>query len=216
MPDRLFITSWDIEHWGRASGNRQEEISDGLTVVYGPNASGKSSVAMALAWLMAGPGFYADLNPFGTAGDSLHASLTAQLGDDEVHLGVRMEVPQSTNRELSKKEGFTCDLGGAAIDRDNFRKRLGGVSFDLYRRYYWVDSLKISTTRDTGDGTDHSLTTKSVFGGLDPFDISKELEKEGRKILGKSSTKEGTARWFVKEMSVPKELIKSVEQSTNN
>ena len=103
MPDRLFITSWDIEHWGRASGNRQEEISDGLTVVYGPNASGKSSVAMALAWLMAGPGFYADLNPFGTAGDSLHASLTAQLGDDEVHLGVEWRCPSRPTENCRKR-----------------------------------------------------------------------------------------------------------------
>ena len=153
MPDRLFITSWDIEHWGRASGNRQEEIPDGLTVVYGPNASGKSSAAMALAWMLAGPGFYAHLNPFGTTGDPLHASLTAQLGDDKVHLGVRMEVPQSTDRKLLKREGFTGDLGGVAIDRDSFRRRLGGVSFDLYRRYYWVDSLKISARRKTGDAT---------------------------------------------------------------
>ena len=145
MPDRLFITSWDIEHWGRASGNRQEEIPDGLTVVYGPNASGKSSVAMALAWLLAGPGFNVDLNPFGTAGDLLHASLTAQLGDDKVHLDVQMEAPKSTTKGL-KSESFTGDLGGVAIDRDSFRRRLGGVSFDLYRRYYWVDSLKISAT----------------------------------------------------------------------
>ncbi len=215
MPDRLFITSWDLEHWGRASGNRQEEIPDGLTVVYGPNASGKSSVAMALAWLLAGPGFNVDLNPFGTAGDPLHASLTAQLGDDKVHLDVQMEAPKSTTKGL-KSESFTGDLGGVAIDRDSFRRRLGGVSFDLYRRYYWVDSLKISTTRKTGDATDHSLTTESVFGSRNPTEISKELEEKGKELIGKSSKIEGTAWWSVKQMSVQKELIRTAEQSPNN
>ncbi|SVB84085.1 uncharacterized protein METZ01_LOCUS236939, partial [marine metagenome] len=184
-------------------------------VVYGPNASGKSSVAMALAWLLAGPGTMDVLRPFGNFEDPLHASLTAQLGAENVHLDVRMTVPKSTAKKM-QSEDFTGDLGGAAIDRDNFRRRLDGVSFDLYRRYYWVDSRKISTTSDTGGGTDHSLTTKSVFGGLDPFDISSKLDDEGRKLLGKSTTKEGTARWFVKEMSVQKELIRTAKQSPNN
>ena len=215
MPDRLFITSWDIERWGRASGNRKSKIPDGLTVVYGPNASGKSSVAMALAWLLAGPGTMDVLRPFGNFEDPLHASLTAQLGAENVHLDVRMTVPKSTAKRM-QSEDFTGDLGGAAIDRDNFRRKLDGVSFDLYRRYYWVDSRKISTTSDTGGGTDHSLTTKSLFGDRDPFDISSKLGDEGRKLLGKSTTKEGTARWFVKEMSVQKELIRTAKQSPNN
>ena len=54
MADRLEITGWDVQRWGGGSDRRANDLPTGWTVVLGQNEEGKSSVAAALAWLLAG------------------------------------------------------------------------------------------------------------------------------------------------------------------
>ncbi len=216
MAERLFITSWNIDRWGRASGSVSQTLSDGLTVVYGPNASGKSSVAMALAWLIAGPGTRLSVQRLGDPEEDLCAELTASLGESTVNLGVRATIPLSRNQE-PLKEDFTGDIDGDNIERADLSNRLGVITFETFGRYYWVDSLGLGATREaTADGgADRSLTIRSVFGGRDPFEIAQQLNEDGYDIIGRTRGRAaaGSARKIAEGIREQKKLIRTAGHS---
>ena len=101
MADRLEITGWDVQRWGGGSDRRANDLPTGWTVVLGQNEEGKSSVAAALAWLLAGPGSRRELQCFGLTDDMLHASLDGTLQGENLHIAVSPKVlspPPPSNR----------------------------------------------------------------------------------------------------------------------
>jgi len=193
MPEPLQVTSWATPHWGGASGISSPPIPNGVVVVFARNEVGKSSTASALAWLLAGPGTEADLHIYGPPGSPLQASLTATIADEALSIGVHTTVLRAErNRQVG--ENLTADLGGAPMDRASLRARLGGIDLDIFRRYYWVGAEDIHDR--TNQGSEDGLSTRHVFGGLDPFEQSANLEDLGNSIIGRSKGRAGagTAR----------------------
>ena len=88
MADRLEITGWDVQRWGGGSDRRANDLPTGWTVVFGQNEEGKSSVAAALAWLLAGPGSRRELQRFGLTDETFQASLYGTLRGESLHIAV--------------------------------------------------------------------------------------------------------------------------------
>lgn len=201
MADPLRITAVSTPHWGRASG-REVNVSDGLVVFYGLNESGKSSFATAIAVLLAGPGTRDDLHRLGGPGDTLKGRLTAKLGAGDLSVEVTTKAPKGTGK-ATDSETVIADLDGTALNRAELSARLGGITLENYRNYYWVSAEEIFLLT-TDENEEHGgLSSRAIFGKLDPFKIGTDLKDEGFKQIGKTkgAAKEGSARWHADKIS---------------
>jgi VIT1/CCC1 family predicted Fe2+/Mn2+ transporter len=183
MSDLLRITSWATEHWGRASGREADDLPAGLVVILGSNETGKSSIAAAIAWLLAGPGTEADIERFGNPGSQINARLTARLGDEPLTIEATVKIPQASTRR-TVRENFRADLAGVPIDRPTLTTKLGGITLDALRGTYWVDAEQVPAPRSVN--AEEELTARVVFGNVDPFGIANELEEAGHRQIGRS------------------------------
>lgn len=201
MADPLRITSVSTPHWGRASG-REVDVSDGLVVFYGPNETGKSSFATAIAVLLAGPGTRDDLHRLGDPGDTLKGRLTAKLGAGDLNVEVTTKAPRGTGR-ATDSETVIADLDGTALNRAELSARLGGITLENYRNYYWVSAEEIFIPPTDEDEEHGGLSSRAIFGKLDPFKIGRDLKDEGFKLIGKQrgAAKEDSARWHADKIS---------------
>ena len=200
MADPLRITSVSTPHWGRASG-RDVEVSDGLVVFYGPNEVGKSSFAAAIAVLLTGQAFAEDLHPFGDPGDPLNGRLTAKIGAVDLNVEVTTKVSGKVGRSVVDV-GVTADLDGTAHTPEELSVRLGSITRDNYRNYYWVSAEQIFL-RDNDEDEEHGrLSSRAIFGNLDPFKNAKDLEKEGLDRTGRQRGRamEGSARFHAEKL----------------
>jgi uncharacterized protein YhaN len=200
VADPLRITSVSTPHWGRASG-RDVGVSDGLVVFYGPNEVGKSSFATAIAVLLTGQAFAEDLPPFGDPGDLLNARLTAKIGAGDLNVEVTTKVSGSKGRS-EVKVGVTADLDGIALTLPDLSVRLGSITRDNYRKYYWVSAEEIFLLNSDEDEEHGRLSSRAIFGNLDPFKNAKDLEKEGLDRTGRRNGRaiEGSARFHAEKL----------------
>jgi|GEM_PF-6184319 uncharacterized protein YhaN len=189
MADRLEITGWDVQRWGGGSDRRANDLPTGWTVVFGQNEEGKSSVAAALAWLLAGPGSRKELQRFGLADEPFQASLYGTLRGESLHIAVSPQVLSRTSTG-DYSETLTGDLGGRVINRAALRTILGGIRHDEYRSYYWVDAERIPEDKErTGEVGDRSLFANIAFGDLDPFGWAETLKDRSDENFGRREGK---------------------------
>ena len=184
MADRLEITGWDVQRWGGGSNRRANDLPTGWTVVFGQNEEGKSSVAAALAWLLAGPGAKKQLECFGLADEQFQASLYGTLQGERLHIAVSPQVLSRTSTG-EYPETLTGDLGGRVINRATLRTILGEIRHGEYRSYYWVDAERIPEDKERTGEVGESLFANIAFGDLDPFDYAETLKDLSDKNFGK-------------------------------
>lgn len=191
MSEMLRIEQVEVARWGQASGFDLPLPSNGFVVLYGPNESGKTSLATALAWMIAGPGTTRLLHRFGKEGEHLRTSLRGWLGADRLTAEVDIRVPRSQSRATAT-ETFNAAAGSTALSRADLITRLGVGDFDSYRRFYWVGALEVA------DGSDlqESVTVQAVFGGVNPFAEATALATGAKGLLGgpRGRAASGTAR----------------------
>ena len=190
MSEMLKIDTVDVVSWGRASGVELTLPDSGLVVLYGPNESGKTSLATALAWLVAGPGTPQLTRRFGNEGDRLKARLQGRLRDERLTADVNVKVAGRSSRAVGGD--FHASIDGAAVGRADLTSRLGGIDFDSYQRFHWVEALKVAD----GSNLQENVTVQAVFGGVNPFAEAAALASEAKDCLGASRgrAKSGTAR----------------------
>ena len=185
MPEALRVINWSIPQWGGATSLTYVDVPPGMVVVHGRNETGKSSLAGAIAWLLAGPGNEADLHHLGPNKAPLHATLQAELANKTLSIEVRATVPAKP-RDAKVNETFTADIDGSDLTRSSLQNRLGGIDLKMLRRYYYVGSEDIHRDhQERSDDADDSLSTHAMFGGLNPFKESETRDTEGHKSLGK-------------------------------
>lgn len=190
MSRMLRIDEVDVPSWGRASGVALRLPGSGLVVLYGPNESGKTSLATALAWLIAGPGPPQLTRRFGHEGERLEARLRGQLGDERLIADAVVKVAGSRSR--AARASLHASIGGTAVGRADLIAHLGGIDFDGYQRFHWVEALRVAD----GSNLQENVSVQAVFGGVNPFAEAKALDDEAKKCLGQSRgrAKSGTAR----------------------
>ena len=181
MSAPLQIERLDIERWGRASGFDLDLSAGNFLVLFGPNESGKSSVATALAWLIAGPGTQGVLHRFGADKEVLQARLQGTLGSD--HLAVKARATVTAQRPATgAREILEATIGTTSLTREELTRRLGGGDFTGYRRHYWVEALRVAD----GDDLQENVSVQAMFGGVNPFSEADGLGKKARSHLGAS------------------------------
>ena len=208
MSVEVWVGSVSVERWGRASGmvvplgDRGE--AGGFIVVYGPNESGKTSFATALAWLIAGAGTQGVLQRFGKPDEVLAAGFRGHLDGEPLRANVQVKVTGGgAGTSAVKQEKFQAALSGGSLSgdsvgslsRDEFRRRLAVGDFAGYRNLHWVEALEVAE----GEGTTERLAVKATFGGINPDAEAEKLETEGRARIGKSKVKPGTAWNLLRE-----------------
>ena len=194
MSSELWIDSVSVERWGRASGMAvslgARAEAGGFIVVCGPNESGKTSFATALAWMIAGAGTQGVLQRFGGAGEVLKAGFRGRLGGAPLRVNVQVKVTGGgAGASAAKQEDFEAICSGEAWSRDEFQQRLAVGDFAGYRNLHWVEALEVAE----GEGMTERLAVKALFGGINPDAEAAKLETEGRERIGKSKVKGGTA-----------------------
>ncbi|WP_420608499.1 ATP-binding protein [Candidatus Poriferisodalis sp.] len=191
MSESLQVRRLVTDYWGRASGFDLALPHESMVVLFGPNESGKTSAAAALAWLIAGPGTHELQHRFGAAGDRLAARMEGQLGIDAVQFRVTMQVPSAASRRVAA-ESFSAVVGSARLERAQLNARLGGGDLDSYRHLYWVEALDVAD----GSGLQETVSIRAVFGGVNPFTKADELERRAGDVLGrrKGRAARGSAR----------------------
>ena len=191
MSAPLQIERLDIERWGRASGFDLDLSAGNFLVLFGPNESGKSSVATALAWLIAGPGTQGVLQRFGAEKETLQAHLRGRLGPDLLTVEVSARVT-SQRPGTSVRENFGATVGGVALNRAELIGRLGGGDFTGYQRLYWVEALTVAD----GEDLQENVSVQAVFGGVNPFQEADGLDAKALEYVGgaRGRAREGSAR----------------------
>lgn len=191
MSGMLRVEQVAVDRWGRASGFELNLPRDNFVVLYGPNESGKTSLATALVWLIAGPGSRQVLRRFGTEGEMLSARLSGHLDSDSLKIEAKARVPRRGSRAAAS-EIFEASISATALGRADLTNRLGVGDFDSFRRFHWVEAL------DAADGSNlqESVSVQAVFGGVNPFAESDRLGADARKLLGaqKGRASSGSAR----------------------
>lgn len=192
MSEILRVDRVEVVRWGRASGFKLDLPKQGFVVLYGPNESGKTSVATALAWLIAGPGSQGMLQRFGTAGETLEASLKGRLRGQPLFLRVRAKATRQSSGSAAR-ESLQATLGQTSLSRRrDLTARFGGGDFDGYRRLYWVEALDVAN----GSDLQEDVSVKAVFGGVNPFTEAESLRNRSQELLGALTGREraGSAR----------------------
>ncbi len=181
-----------IEGAGRGAGG-------GLFVVYGPNESGKTSFAAALAWLIAGAGSQGVLRRFGGPEEKLKAAFQGRIGNEALRADVQVTVTNQAEKfSAARRETFQANLSGESIGRAEFKERLGGVDFHGYRSFYWLEALEVAE----GEGLKETLSLKAMFGGINPDEQAAKLEKEAGDLIGRRSNTPDSAWSLMKEDKV--------------
>ncbi|MYF28964.1 MAG: hypothetical protein F4169_08885 [Gammaproteobacteria bacterium] len=184
MSEQLRIERVKIDQWGRASGLARDLPDNNFVVLFGENESGKTSLATALAWSLAGPGPQQLLRRFGDDGDELAANLHGRLGTEQLEIRAKAKVPKAgaTGRAKENEERFDATVGGTKRTRAQFATRLGVGDFDSYQHLYWLESLRIAEKPDLTD----DLSVHVQFGGIDPYGRSEDFAEKKREALGAS------------------------------
>ena len=192
MSEILRVDRVEVVRWGRASGFRLNLPKQGFVVLYGPNESGKTSLATALAWLIAGPGTQGTLQRFGTAGETLEASLEGRFEASPLFLRARAKVTRQSSGSTAR-ETLKATIGQTSLSRrGDLNARFGGGDFDGYRRLYWVEALEVAN----GSNLQEDVSVKAVFGGVNPFTEAASLANSSQELLGalKGRARAGSAR----------------------
>ena len=182
MTEQLRVEEVKIERWGRASGFGPVPLAGDFVVLFGGNESGKTSVATALAWLLAGPGDQQLLRDFGIEDDQLDASLRGRWGTDRLRISATARVPKPKASGPATDKHFQVSIGEKQVTRSELTARLQVGNFDSYQRFYWVESLKV----EDGKGLTDDLSVRAQFGGIDPYGRSQEFTEVAKTKLGVS------------------------------
>lgn len=191
MTALLRVERLDVSRWGRASDFDLDISAGNFVVLFGPNESGKSSLATALAWLIAGPGTQGDLQRFGTEKEILQARLQGLLGSDDLTIEVSATVT-GQRPGTGARETFAAGIGAASLTREDLTRRLGGGDFTGYRRHYWVEALSVAD----GDDLQENVSVQAMFGGVNPFSEADTFSDRALALLGSphGRARSGSAR----------------------
>ena len=202
----LRVGRLDIAAWGRASGFGLDLSAGNFLVLFGPNESGKSSAATALAWLIAGPGTQGVLQRFGANKEILRARLQGFLGSDDLTVEVSATVT-GQRPGTDAREYFNAKIGDTYLTREELTRRLGGGDFTGYRRHYWVEALNVAD----GDDLQENVSVRAMFGGVDPFAEAGGMDVRARALLGapRGVAAAGSARALHDQMkALDRELVR--------
>lgn len=175
---RLTISAVRDLTFGRHSGRTFESLDANFVVVYGPNESGKSTLAEFLTWAIGGPWrmFANNTEAFrGNSDGKLGGRLLGRVDTDVVDLVANFELLKAGSPR-DKRTGY---VGATQVDAAAFQKFLGGIGPADYELMYRCYGANLG---DIGSGESfENLFAQFAMGGTsgvrNPRDALKGLGK---------------------------------------
>ncbi len=125
MSNQLRISTLRVTKFGGLKNLTQEFPSENLITIFGSNEAGKSTLAEAIMWLIAGPtGTASEIARFGNPTDTLVAELAGLLDGSEFLLNSKFKV--LAGGISSAQSLFEAQIDGAVLPSRRCGRRLGG------------------------------------------------------------------------------------------
>ena len=179
MSNQLKISAVRVKNFGGLSNLNLRLPKGKLITIFGSNEAGKSTLAEAIMWLIAGPSASkSEIQRFGTAGESLIAELEGLLEKSPLHLQAEFKI---LNQGVSTLSPFTAQIDGAALlSREAWIARLGSTSTESIRAVHRIDGADGHQV-DQGEQV-LELASQGMFGGVDPRVVAAKLVKEAKSL----------------------------------
>jgi len=198
MDNWLTVESVCAEKIGKFTGEELSFDVGGLTVVYGDNEAGKSTMADLIVWLLTIEGFEQGLKEgvseeetllrFGKVGEEVSGNLKGFLGEKKFTIDAGCKIAE---KGVGKSPYFSGSLGvnnsrEDIENPDNWRRLLGASKEDFDRTYF----LRGVELHERNEAV-HQL--EELVDGTDGFSI-REIKKELDEIAAEQISKKGKGR----------------------
>ena len=179
MSNQLKISTLRVTKFGGLKNLTREFPSENLITIFGSNEAGKSTLAEAIMWLIAGPTTNRDrIRSFGNPTDILIAELVGILGESELRLLSEFRVLKDS---ISTNSPFSAELDrDSSLSRDAWIATLGGTSSESIRAVHRIDGADGHQV-DQGEQV-LDLASQGMFGGVDPRVVEASLVKQARAL----------------------------------
>ena len=212
MDNWLTVESVCAEKIGKFTGEELSFDVGGLTVVYGDNEAGKSTMADLIVWLLTIEGFEQGLKEgvseeetllrFGKVGEEVSGNLKGFLGEKKFTIDAGCKIAE---KGVGKSPYFSGSLGvnnsrEDIENPDNWRRLLGASKEDFDRTYFLRGvelherNEAVHQLEDLVDGTD-GFSISEIKEKLDEIAAEQISKKgKGRQITGKDHFKKVTRK----------------------
>ncbi len=179
----------------------------GLTVIYGDNEAGKSTLLQSVRDLFFG---IDDRTPLAFRYDYKSILLRAKLRDSA---GQRLDVERRKKRKASLTGTLSSQAGVAEINAEEFAAYFGGVKADLYNALFGfsLENLQRGAVALESAGLKEVLGGSALGGGGDRIaSVLADLEHESRDLY----RKQGKVRPINRSLTTIKETQQLLRDST--
>jgi len=179
----------------------------GMTVIYGANEAGKSTLLQSVRDLFFG---IDDRTPLAFRYDYKSILLRAKLRDSA---GQRLDVERRKKRKASLTGTLSSQAGVAEINAEEFAAYFGGIKADLYNALFGfsLDDLRQGAVTLEKAGLNEVLGGSALGGGGDRIaTVLADLERESRDLY----RKQGKVRPINRSLTAIKETQQQLRDST--
>jgi uncharacterized protein YhaN len=179
MSNQLKISTLRVTNFGGLKNLTQEFPPENLITIFGSNEAGKSTLAEAIMWLIAGPSASkSEIQRFGESGETLVAELEGLLEKSPLLLKAEFKI---LGQRVGARSPFDAQIGGAVpLSREAWIARLGSTSTESIRAVHRIDGAD-------GHQVNHGeqvleMASQGMFGGIDPRVVAARLVKEAKTL----------------------------------
>ncbi len=179
MSNQLKISAVRVKKFGGLSNLNLSLPKGKLITIFGSNEAGKSTLAEAIMWLIAGPSVSkSEIQRFGESGETLVAELEGLLEKSPLLLKAEFKI---LGQGVGARSPFDAQIGGAALlSREAWIARLGSTSTESIRAVHRIDGADGHQV-DQGEQV-LELASQGMFGGVDPRVVAAKLVKEAKTL----------------------------------
>ena len=179
MSQELKISTVRVKNFGGLTNLNLSLPGSKLITVFGSNEAGKSTLAEAIMWLIAGPSASkSEIQRFGEAGETLVAELEGLLEKSPLLLKAEFKI---LGQGVGARSPFDAQIeGGALLSREAWIATLGSTSSESIRAVHRIDGADGHQV-DQGEQV-LELASQGMFGGVDPRVVDASLVKQAKAL----------------------------------
>jgi len=179
MSNQLRISTLRVTKFGGLTNLNLSLPKGKLITIFGSNEAGKSTLAEAIMWLIAGPSVSkSEIQRFGESGETLVAELEGLLEKSPLLLKAEFKI---LGQGVGARSPFDAQIGGAGLlSREAWIARLGNTSPESIRAVHRIDGADGHQV-DQGEQV-LDLASQGMFGGVDPRVVAASLVKQAKTL----------------------------------
>ncbi|MEK6246787.1 MAG: AAA family ATPase, partial [Planctomycetales bacterium] len=209
------IKNVSVERFGVWNGLHLEELSDSITVIYGRNEAGKTTLMQFLRTMLFGAGCdgrHRYLN--GNGGGQLQVETQTGLYNITRNFQLPKQIDQhrSTGRQLIDRTAVTTTDGNSE-NADTLQLLLSGIDESVYRNVYAIGLREIQQLGTLSD-TEAGRRLYDLSAGVDRVslvDVLRQLRLSRQNLLGSEDEPSVIGDLLQKKITLDKELEQLAE-----